>query len=82
MNPNKFVALDHWEEELKLEEDDNNEETICFNNTKIEKNKFIIGDCAYLQSFIEYCKIKEQKGNIETSPKKCYCGKLISYSEH
>ena len=37
MDPNKFVALDHWGEELELEEEDDNGETMCFNNARIEK---------------------------------------------
>jgi hypothetical protein len=81
MDPNKFVALDHWGEELELEEDDDNGETMRFNNARIEKNEFIIGDRAYSQSFMEYCKIKEQKENTETSPGKCYCGKLTFCTE-
>ncbi len=53
-----------------MEEEDEFEETLHFNNARITKDEFIIDDRTYSQGFMEYCNNKYHGGQ---GTEKCFC---------
>ena len=61
MDPNQFVLIDPLEE-LELEKEEEDSDTMKFCNVMIKEKQFIINEHKYPLAFMEYCTMKYPDG--------------------
>ena len=75
MDPNQFVLIDPTEE-LELEEEEEESDTMKFCNAMIKEEQFVINEREYPLAFMEYCTMKYPDGIDSTGPSQCLCQML------
>src|SRR5581483_4113838 len=72
LDPKQFVSIDP-QDELELESDDEESETLRFYNAVIENDQFTIADQSYPLGYMDYCEFQQQEEIKTVGPGKCLC---------